>query len=245
MTAPRIQWLSPDDPPDAFADPATALASPNGLLSAGGDLAPERLLYAYEHGIFPWFEPGQPILWWSPDPRCVLAPSRFHLARRLRRSLRRSALTITWNRAFDKVIVACSRRRGPQFGTWITPAMVRAYSELHRLGWAHSVEVWQEERLVGGVYGPAIGRAFFGESMFSGIRDASKVALLALCRHLDAQGFRLLDCQVASPHLLSLGAELLGRREFMAALRAATLPRKPFVAWPRESIPVAALVALR
>lgn len=238
MNAPSIKWISSDDPPQAFPALDAALSAPNGLLAAGGDLSAERLLYAYRHGIFPWFDAGQPILWWSPDPRCVLLPADFHVSRRLRRSLRKSCATVTFNRAFGDVIAACARRPRSGFtGTWITPAMVDAYSELHRLGWAHSAETWLDDRLIGGVYGLAIGEVFFGESMFSRETDASKIALLALCRRLAASGFRLLDCQVASPHLLSLGARLMRRLQFAALVRDACASGKRFFHWPAEPVP--------
>lgn len=243
MTTPSIKWISRDDPPQAFPDLGSALTAPNGLLAAGGDLAPERLLYAYRHGIFPWFDSGQPILWWSPDPRCVMRPADFHLARRLHRSIRNSALVLTFNEAFGDVIAACRRRRrAPVSGTWITPEMVDAYTELHRLGWAHSVEAWLGDRLVGGVYGLAIGQVFFGESMFSQASDASKIALLALCRRIAAHGFRLLDCQVTSPHLLSLGARTMRRSDFSAFLAAACESQVRFFQWPVEPVPARRLV---
>ncbi|HZD54501.1 MAG TPA: leucyl/phenylalanyl-tRNA--protein transferase, partial [Woeseiaceae bacterium] len=174
MTAPQIKWISRGDTPGAFPDIHSALAVPNGLLAAGGDLSSERLLCAYERTIFPWYDRGQPILWWSPDPRCVLRPEAFHVSRRLRRSLRKSALTITFNAGFERVIRACGEPRHGQAGTWITAEMIEAFCRLHDTGWAHSVEVWLDRRLVGGIYGLAIGRAFFGESMFSRVTDASK-----------------------------------------------------------------------
>lgn len=238
MTAPSIKWISSDDPPQAFPALESALAAPNGLLAAGGDLSADRLLYAYRHGIFPWFDGGQPILWWSPDPRCVILPADLHVARRLRRSLRQSRMVVTFNRAFDDVIVACARRPRNGFtGTWITPAMVDAYNELHRLGWAHSVEAWLDDRLVGGVYGLAIGKVFFGESMFSHETNASKIALLALCRRIAAAGFRLLDCQVTSPHLLSLGARSMRRGQFATVITDACASGTRFFHWPSEPIP--------
>jgi leucyl/phenylalanyl-tRNA--protein transferase len=239
----HIKWISSDDPPDAFPGIESALAHPNGLLAAGGDLSPERLLYAYEHAIFPWFDEGQPILWWSPQPRCVLRPERFHVARRLRRTLRNSAFRITFNRAFESVIAACGEHRNPHHGTWITADMVAAYSLLHRQGWAHSVEIWLDGRLAGGVYGVAIGRAFFGESMFSRASDASKTALLALCRQLEAHGFPLLDCQLVTPHLLTLGAAPMARADFVMQLRSACLPRERFSAWPATPLAAPDLLA--
>lgn len=244
MSGPAIQWISRDEPPEAFPPAQTALEYPNGLLAAGGDLAVERLLYAYRHGIFPWFEADQPILWWSPDPRCVLRPASLHVSRRLRRSLRRSPLGIRFDTAFAQVMRCCATARKPWSGTWITPSMMAAYRELHRLGWAHSVEVWQDGELAGGVYGVAMGRVFFGESMFSRVADASKIALLALCRELLRRGFLLLDCQVSSPHLLSLGAEELPRERFLAELRAACTPPGRLEALPAEPLPASSLAAV-
>lgn len=232
MTKPRIQWISPDDPPESFPSVQRALSIPNGLLAAGGDLAPERLVYAYRHAIFPWFDSGQPILWWSPDPRCVLVPGAFHIARRFRRSLRSCQFRVSCNRSFADVINACAEQRISTPGTWITAGMIEAYITLHRLGWAHSVEVWHERTLVGGIYGLAIGKVFFGESMFSRASDASKVALLALCRHLAKHEFALIDCQMPSPHLLGLGAQLMPRDEFAALLRTACVPAIHLTQWP-------------
>lgn len=242
MSSPQITWISRDDPPDAFPVVSCALRSPNGLLAAGGDLSAERLLYAYEHAIFPWFDTGQPILWWSPDPRCVLLPADLHVSRRFRRSLKSTAFSITFNKAFDRVISACGAPRDRHIGTWITPAMIDAYEELHRLRWAHSVEVWLEGDLVGGIYGVAIGRAFFGESMFSRISNASKTAILALCRQLVMHDFALLDCQLPSPHLMSLGAIQLPRAEFARTLQAICTPRSRFDQWPERPLDAALLL---
>lgn len=243
VTAPQIKWLSRHDPPDAFPGIDTALAVPNGLLAAGGDLSAERLLYAYEHGIFPWFDQGQPILWWSPDPRCILPPDAFHVARRLRRTLWNAAFEVTWNRRFGQVIAACAEPRRRQSGTWITPQMIEAFSGLHRDGWAHSLEVWRDGSLVGGIYGLAIDRAFFGESMFSRAPDASKIAMLALCRTLARHRFELFDCQLVSPHLLSLGALPVPRTEFEALVRSACARRARFTAWPRGRVMARDLIA--
>jgi leucyl/phenylalanyl-tRNA--protein transferase len=236
VTKPQIKWISPGDPPDAFPAITQALRSPNGLLAAGGDLSAERLLHAYEHGIFPWFDSGQPILWWSPDPRCVLLPANLHLSRRFRRSLKNASFGVSFNEAFGNVIIACGGKRDGHTGTWITPEMIDAYSRLHTLGWAHSVEVWLEGELVGGIYGVAIGRAFFGESMFSHVTNASKIAVLALCRQLIAHDFAILDCQVPSPHLMSFGAIHMPRIEFASLLKAACTPPSRFDAWPRTRI---------
>ena len=239
---PRIAWLTADDPPERFPDIDSACREPDGLLAAGGDLSETRLLYAYRHGIFPWYEEGQPILWWSPDPRCVLQPADFHVARRLRRWLRSCPLTVSFNAAFDRVVRGCAGRRFGQLGTWITPAMSDAYRALHASGWAHSVEVWNAGTLVGGLYGLAIDRAFFGESMFSRESNASKIAMLALCRTLRREGGALLDCQVVSPHLLTLGAKAVPRREFRKQLDQACARPLRFTRWPSERCPAIALL---
>lgn len=212
-----IHLLAPGDPAP-FPDVHRALRHPNGLLAAGGDLSPERLISAYRRGIFPWYSRGDPILWWSPDPRTVLFPDRIHISRSLRKRVRRGDLAVTMDRAFTAVIRACSAPRDGESGTWIVPEMRAAYEGLHRLGVAHSVEVWQEDALVGGLYGVAIGGVFYGESMFSHIDDASKVALVHLCRRLVDWGFGLIDCQMRTPHLLRLGAEELPRSRFTALL---------------------------
>ncbi len=207
-------WISDAAPPRAFPDVDAALEEPNGLLAMGGDLAPERLLYAYAHGIFPWYSEGQPILWWSPDPRMVLDPARLRVSRSLRRRLRRGDYQVTVDRGFRQVVRCCAAPRARQSGTWILPEMVRAYVRLHELGHAHSVECWSGQRLAGGLYGVAIGRVFFGESMFSAMTDASKVALAHLCD----RGFGLVDCQLPSAHLARLGAEPMARRDFCRAI---------------------------
>ena len=232
MKSPNITWISSDDPPEAFPEIESAFDIPDGLLAAGGDLSPERLLYAYRHGIFPWYDSGQPILWWSPDPRCVLRPHEFHVSKRLRRSLSRSKLEVSFNQAFSAVIAACAEDRIGQQGTWITDDMADAYSRLHQQGWAHSIEIWQENRLAGGLYGLAIGQAFFGESMFSRQTNASKAAMLALCQQMVLNDFEILDCQVESPHLVSLGASLMPRNKFAAVLRQACKSNSRFLDWP-------------
>jgi leucyl/phenylalanyl-tRNA--protein transferase len=205
---------------EAFPPVHAALDEPNGLLAAGGDLSPQRLLEAYRHGIFPWFSEGEPILWWSPDPRMVFATDDVHMSARLRRWLRGCAWTIRADSAFALVMRACAAPRSRQPTTWITPEMLQAYAKLHELGHAHSIEVYDADTLVGGIYGVAVGRMFFGESMFSLRTNASKVALIALCRSLHAWKFPLLDAQVASAHLASTGAFEISRERFMAALEA-------------------------
>lgn len=206
------------NPDAAFPPTRMALDSPNGLLAWGGGLEPERLLAAYRLGIFPWYSEGQPILWWSPAPRCVIRPERVHLSSRTRRRFNSGRYELTLDRAFDEVIAACAAPRRDDEGTWITPEMVAAYTALHRMGHAHSLEVWQEGELAGGIYGLAIGGVFFGESMFSRRTDGSKIALVALCRLLAKHGFGLLDGQVETPHLMRMGAERMDRAAFEAEL---------------------------
>ena len=210
----RLTLLQPEDPPEDFPDPGQALDNPNGLLAVGGDLSPRRLLAAYRRGIFPWYENGQPIMWWSPDPRAILLPDELHVSRSLRRTLRSGPYTVSADHDFSGVITACAETRALQ-GTWITAEMRAAYLQLHELGHAHSIETWLDGQLVGGIYGIAIGRVFFGESMFSTRTDASKVALVALMRQLTGRGFGLLDCQLETGHLNSLGSRLMERREFV------------------------------
>jgi leucyl/phenylalanyl-tRNA---protein transferase len=232
--------------PEPFPPVDAALDEPNGLIAAGGDLSPQRLLDAYRHGIFPWFGEGDPILWWSPDPRTVFATDRVHVASRLSRWLKQCEWTIRADSAFADVLRACAGPRKGQRGTWITSGMFDAYCTLHALGHAHSVEVLDaEDRLVGGIYGVAVGRMFFGESMFSAATHGSKVALIALCRALDGWGFPLLDAQVASPHLFSMGAFEMPRTEFVAHVAQAS--SEPFApgSWSAEwAISHAAQLAL-
>jgi leucyl/phenylalanyl-tRNA--protein transferase len=228
-----IPWLKPDDPPDVFPPVTQALTEPDGLLCAGGDLRPARILAAYRRGIFPWYSEGQPILWWSPDPRMVLYPDELKLSRSLRKTLRQQRFRVTLDTCFDTVTANCgdSGTRATR-GTWILPAMRQAYGDLHRLGHAHSVEVWLDApgetappRLVGGLYGLLLGRVFFGESMFSTATDASKVALHSLVQWARTEhGVELIDCQVASDHLFTLGARLIPRAQFVAHLERA-IPR--------------------
>lgn len=220
MTDMAITWLRDGNRPD-FPPVQSALRQPNGLLAAGGQLSIDRLEAAYRRGIFPWYEEGQPVLWWSPDPRTLLYPHRLHVSRSLCRRLRRNTYRVTLDCAFDAVMRECAAPRAGQRGTWITDDMVSAYSALHRLGRAHSVEVWNDDALVGGLYGVSLGRAFFGESMFSRRDDGSKIALVWLVRQLHQWGFRFLDCQVGSSHLYTLGAADVCRERFIAELHAA------------------------
>jgi len=214
-----IVWLSEQDPPDCFPPVERALREPDGLLAAGGDLRPERLLAAYRRGIFPWYSRGQPILWWSPDPRAVLFPHELKISRSLTKTLRNRGFETRFDSDFSCVIRSCGDRQLRPEGTWISTEMRSAYIELHRMGYAHSVETWLDGKLVGGLYGVALGAVFFGESMFSRERDASKVALVRLCRELEARHFGMIDCQMATPHLLSLGAKLVSRRQFVELLQ--------------------------
>ena len=211
---------------DRLAFPDPRLASAEGLLAVGGDLSPERLLLAYSLGIFPWYSSDEPPLWWSPDPRCVIFPAAVHVSRRLGRVLRQQHFTVTCNRAFAQVVSACADLRpSAQGGTWLVPEMQAAYRRLHRLGYAHSVEVWRNGQLAGGLYGVAIGRFFFGESMFHRVSDASKIALVQLCCHLAGREFELLDCQVPNPHLFRMGATEIPRAAFLERLFQAGLDR--------------------
>lgn len=196
-----------------------ALRDPNGLLAVGGDLLPERLIQAYRHGCFPWYQAGQPILWWSPAPRTVLFPHELHVSRSLRKVLRQERFQVSFDQDFSAVIQACAGPRDYADGTWITPEMRKAYQELHRRGIAHSVEVWQSGTLVGGLYGLAIGQLFFGESMFSHTDNASKVGFATLVRRLEQWGFVLIDCQMPTGHLQSLGARSIPRTEFSDFLK--------------------------
>jgi len=206
---------------DATSFPPVEYAqrSPNGLLASGGDLSPARLLDAYTHGIFPWFNPGEPILWWSPDPRMVLIPGEFKISRSLSKVLRNGIFEVRLDTAFEQVMRGCAAPRGGQLGTWIHEDMIAAYCALHDLGYAHSVETWLDGKLVGGLYGVGIGRMFYGESMFSNASNASKVALAHLAKQLERWQFGMIDCQMNTPHLASLGAHEIPRAEFITRLQ--------------------------
>lgn len=214
-------WLNPANPTAPFPPVELALREPDGLLAVGGGLEPERLLNAYRHGIFPWYSEGQPILWWSPDPRTLLFPWQLKVSRSLARTLRQQRFRISLDTDFPGVIRGCAEPRRDEPGTWITAEIRQAYERLHQLGLAHSVETWRDGRLVGGLYGVALGRAFFGESMFSRVSNASKVAFVHLVRQLAAWDFALIDCQVHTRHLASLGAVEVPRHEFIRQLEAA------------------------
>lgn len=211
-----IIWLNENT--HLFPDVSQALREPDGLLAAGGDLSAERLMEAYRQGIFPWYEEDQPILWWSPSPRCVLYPEQLHVSRSLKKTLRKNVFSVSFDQQFERVMQHCAESRQDQDGTWITPDMLEAFQRLHSKGIAHSVEVWKGDELVGGLYGLAMGRVFFGESMFSRATDASKVALYQLTQQLLEWDFNLIDCQVHSEHLESLGAITIDRRQFIAHL---------------------------
>ncbi len=225
-----IRWIDPSAPADEFPDPRHALTEPNGLLAIGGDLSVERLLAAYRRGIFPWFSDGQPILWWTPNPRAVLFPADFRVSRSLRKTLRKNLFSVSVDQAFAAVVTGCAERasgtgkreKDNDSGTWITSSMAAAYEKLHRAGHAHSIETWCDGELVGGLYGINIGHVFFGESMFSRATDGSKAALvklISLCRENDIE---LIDCQVASGHLARLGSREISREDFNRLLASLT-----------------------
>ena len=227
-----IPWLF-DRP--AFPPVERALREPEGLIAAGGELGPEWLLAAYRRGIFPWYSPGEPILWWSPDPRLVLFPGEIRITRSLRKTLRQGRFEIRLDTAFAEVMAACAAPREPGGGTWITAEMQAAYLRMHELGYAHSVESWSDGRLVGGLYGMALGRAFFGESMFSRESDASKVALAHLARFLEMRDYAVIDCQMTTQHLLSMGAREVSRSDFSRGLATWTQEGPPPGRWPADA----------
>ena len=232
-----IPWL---ESVDAFPPLEQALIEPNGLLCAGGDLSAQRLLLAYRQGIFPWYSVGEPILWWSPDPRMVLVPSEFKISRSLQRTLRAGTYQIQLDSNFPAVMRFCAQTpRNGQVGTWITAEIQEAYGKLHKLGFAHSVKTWMNGKLVGGLYGLAIGKMFYGESMFSHATDASKLALAHLTRFLTEQGFGLIDCQMNTPHLASLGAREIPRSEFITQLLALTAVLPLNGRWPIDGASLA------
>ena len=228
-----LPWLDPDTP---FPPVEQALKDPDGLLAAGADLSARRLLMAYRQGIFPWFSPGEPILWWSPDPRMVLPTAGFRLHRSLRRRLARGGFDFRLDTAFAEVMRACAAPRAGAAGTWIVPEMQVAYQHLHAAGHAHSAEIWIDGQLVGGLYGVAIGRMFYGESMFSRRTDASKMALALLCAGLDRQGCRLIDCQMQTAHLASLGAQPIARHDFLREVERGVMQAAMDWTWEAEAI---------
>lgn len=210
-----ITWLENGEP---FPSPKRALRYPNGLLCAGADLSPARLIEAYRKGIFPWYSADEPILWWSPDPRCIVKPGYFQPSHSLRKHIKKFTPSVTFDQHFEQVMHQCSRpEKGPD-ASWISDDIIDAYTSLHHLGFAHSIEVWENDELAGGLYGLAFGRCFFGESMFSARTNGSKIALTALCQQLKRWNYAILDCQVENPHLRSLGATLIDRRDFLSIL---------------------------
>ena len=226
---PTISLLDPDN---LFFPPVdTALEEPDGLLAGGGDLSVERLVEAYRQGIFPWYEEGQPILWWSPNPRCVVFTETYKIARSLRKVINKGVFRVTMDTCFKDVIEACAAPRSYSSGTWITQNMMTAYCRLHHQGFAHSFECWQGDELVGGLYGVSLGRVFFGESMFSTVSNASKIAFVNLVTHCQSLDFPLIDCQVTNPHLLSLGAEEIPRKDFKKLLARYVPVKPPYTAY--------------
>jgi leucyl/phenylalanyl-tRNA--protein transferase len=228
----QIPAFIPPHGPIHFPEVKYALQDPEGLLAVGGDLSPQRLIHAYQQGIFPWFSDDQPILWWSPNPRLVLFPEQLHISRSLAKNIRNSSLRISLDENFPAVMRACSEPRPDQEGTWITDDMLAAYSQLHDMGVAHSVEAWDGKELVGGLYGIAIGKVFFGESMFSRQSNASKIAFTLFTQQLQQWGFQLIDCQVSSGHLLSLGAAEISREQFVQHLQEWCGTSVP---WPQQA----------
>ncbi len=231
MTALRVYWLDPNTPDAAFPDPQLALAQPNGLLAMGGDLSPQRLRRAYASGIFPWYNPDESILWWCPDPRTVFDTRGLHVSRRFARTLAKNDYAITLDEDFNSVLAGCAHARSGNPGTWLGPEMRAAYAKLHALGDAHSVEVWRRGRLIGGLYGMALGRMFFGESMFSREPNASKIALVWLTRQLAAWDFPFIDGQVGSPHLYRLGATDMPRSRFLKVIETERRKDAPASPW--------------
>ena len=223
-----VPWLGPRDP---FPAVERALREPNGLLAVGRSLTTATLLEAYASGIFPWFNEGEPILWWSPDPRMVLLPDELHVSHRLARRMRHSDFTVTVDTAFQAVMRACAQPRDGQDGTWITRSMLQVYAALHAAGAAHSIETWMDGELAGGLYGVSIGRAFFGESMFARRTDASKIAFVTLVRQLQRWGFSIIDCQLKTPHLATFGAREIPRADFLARVRKAIVEPPPPLPW--------------
>lgn len=227
----RLTQLDPYHPEQDFPALHKALQDPNGLLAYGGCLSPQRLINGYRHGVFPWYNPGEPILWWSPDPRLVLFPNKLKISKSLQKVLNKQIFEVVFDQAFEQVMDACAAPRDNQGGTWITQDMKQAYITLHQTGVAHSMEAWQNGELVGGLYGLGIGQVFFGESMFHRKTDASKVVFAHLVKHLSAWGYKLIDCQVSSNHLLSLGAEEISRSNFQKYLSSLCYAPTPSSAW--------------
>jgi len=233
-TDSKIYWIAENISADDFPDVHSALHDPEGLLAIGGDLGPTRLLHAYQQGIFPWYNHGQPVLWWSPDPRCVLLPEEIHISSSLAKVLRKDRFRISFNQAFDRVIRMCAEPRDGIPDTWISGEIIKAYRDLYDLGHVLSVECWEGNELVGGLYGVVIGKVYFGESMFSRVSNASKVALVHLADQLRRNGFRLIDCQIWSRHLQSLGARTIPRHDFVNLLEKFCRTGGEYD-WPRDT----------
>lgn len=229
----RLTVLNPFDKNQDFPNAEQALREPDGLLAVGGCLSPERLVKAYRYGIFPWYNAGEPILWWSPDPRLILLPEKMNVSRSLKKMLRREEFRVTVDEAFAEVLEGCAKPRAGAAGTWITGDIKRAYLGLYHRGIAHSIEVWQGSDLVGGLYGVALGRIFFGESMFHRLSNASKIALVRLCEMLHAWNYALIDCQVRTDHLLGLGAKEIPRKDFLRLLEIHCNETASSDAWTR------------
>jgi leucyl/phenylalanyl-tRNA--protein transferase len=241
MTTTQVHIISPNDPETAFPPVASALEDPNGLLAIGGKLSTTRLLTAYKSGIFPWYSEGEPVLWWSPDPRAILYADQFHCSRSLRRKLRRNDFQVSVNQCFERVITLCGEIRADS-GTWITGDMTEAFLALHELGHAYSIETWSGNELIGGLYGVRLGRVFFGESMFSLQPDGSKTAMVALVHLANKSHIRLIDCQLPSAHLSRLGTRLISRNDFVAQLADQVILEPENPVWTSERIPTSTLV---
>jgi leucyl/phenylalanyl-tRNA--protein transferase len=226
-----LTLLDPNQADQAFPPVALALSEPDGLLAVGGCLSTQRIINAYSQGIFPWYSDEDPILWWSPDPRLVIFPKQLHISKSLHKTLRRQVFQISIDTAFTEVIKACAAPRSKETGTWLSPEMQTAYIRLHQEGHAHSVEAWQDNKLVGGLYGLAVGQVFFGESMFHSKTDASKAAFVSLIKQLSLWGYQIIDCQVHTPHLISLGAEEITRQRFSALLQQYHQRQPAATAW--------------
>ena len=232
----QLPILDPSDPNQDFPAIETALTDPDGLLAAGGCLSAQRIINAYRQGIFPWFSPDEPILWWSPNPRLVLFPESLNVSRSLRKTIRKEIFTLTYDQAFPQVMQYCASPRAEETGTWITEDMYQAYNKLHQQGVAHSFEAWFNGELVGGLYGIAIGQVFFGESMFHRKTDASKVAFYHAVKQLSEWGYQLIDCQVHSDHLSSLGAEEIDRNDFSQLLKQYCTLKPSDQAWNKVTL---------
>ncbi len=237
ITQNKLYWISKNILSEEFPDIACALTEPNGLLAIGGELNPNRLIDAYCQGIFPWYIEGQPVMWWSPDPRCILFPDEFTISRSLKKSLRKDKYIITFDKAFAEVVKCCAEPRLNDSGTWITTSIIKNYNLLYENGYAHSVECWYRKKLVGGLYGIAIGKIFFGESMFSHMTDTSKICLAHLVHLIKKLEYDLIDCQIYNNHLKTLGAKVIPRNNFsnILAKSCGATCSKPKQGWPSIS----------